>query len=559
MKKLLLLLVAVSLSLWVFPQSLTIEVAQHHFKIDETQKLILSHIDHIDSYNNLSDYDELIIKLDNDTFTFTNIPESISYTESYIVQKNALEYTLYFTNFPIISIQSETNIVDEPKTLASFTYTDDEQTVSSQIGIELRGGTSIGYPKKSYGIEFWEDEAGENTRKIQFKNLRKDDDWILKALYNEPLRMRSFVASKLWLDMHTLYYQDDEFDAKSGADLIYTEVFLNGTYNGVYNLSERIDKKQLKLKSYNGAIRGELYKGISWGNAAIFSELDAYDNANREWSGYEMKYPKEDDITDWGLLYNFTDFVINTDDAGFTESIWSLFNQDNNLDYFIFMNLLKSIDNIGKNIYLAKYNTDEPYFYVPWDLDATWGVNWTTNRDSVTQGILFNGLFDRILELNPDNYAAKVSEKWFAYRANLLSYESLTERFEQQYNQFKNQKIYERESLVYPNFPFEDEDFEYLKWWIEQRLLSLDQYFGHLSVNNPEQLSSILYPNPVNGNNVYIKNYETLIGQDVKIYNTLGRLVKQEVISQNFISVRDLEQGMYIVKMKESSFKLIIK
>ena len=106
-------------------------------------------------------------------------------------------------------------------------------------------------------MEFWNDTLGAVTSDVSFGELRTDDDWILDALYNEPLRLRSYVANKLWLSIHqNPYYIDERPNAKSAADVMYVEVFLNGNYNGIYNLSEQVDKKQLKLKSYKEIIRG---------------------------------------------------------------------------------------------------------------------------------------------------------------------------------------------------------------------------------------------------------------------------------------------------------------
>ena len=88
-------------------------------------------------------------------------------------------------------------------------------------------------------------------------------------------------------------------------------------------------------------MRGELYKGISAG-ATTFIELPNYDNGYRVWSGYEFKYPKEDEITDWDNIYQFTDFVMNSSDIDFTNSIWTKFDVSNYSDYFIFLNLMQS-------------------------------------------------------------------------------------------------------------------------------------------------------------------------------------------------------------------------
>ena len=483
MKLLLATYLLLALPLWA-QQSLTIDVVENHFKIDETHSLIVSHIENIESYDDLSSYSEVTISFNKDEYTFKSVPNILEYTNSYIISKLSNEYTLYFTQLPIISVKSQNTIVDEPKLLADFTYSDDQQVLTSNIGIELRGGSSQSYPKKTYDLEFWKDETGDDTYDVQFGDMRSDDDWILDALYNEPLRLRSYIANKLWLDMHSPHYLSDEPDAKSGADVMYVELFLNDDYNGIYNLSEQIDKKQLELKSYkDGAIRGELYKGVSWGDGAVtFTSLPVYDNNSRKWDGYELKYPKEDEITDWQKVHRFTDFIINSSDEDFIDDIWSNFNYDNYLDYFIFLNLLRATDNTGKNIYLAKYNDDEPYYYAPWDLDACFGTMWTGANEDITNDILTNGFHDRVIELNPDNYSTTIAERWVDYRENILETNNLIKIFEDRYQFLSENKIYEREALVYSNYQFSQQDLSYLLNWLHDRLNSLDAYFSNRPV-----------------------------------------------------------------------------
>ncbi len=543
-------------------QVLTINVPENNFGIDESNSLIVSHIQNIGNYTNTSEYDEIVITLGQNNYNFSSIPDSLEYSNSYLVtdSNSSNQYTLYFTLLPIVLIESNTTIVDEPKVLANFTYSDEEQVLVSNIGIELRGGSSQTYPKKTYDLEFWDDEVGDETNNVQFGELRSDDDWILDALYNEPLRLRSYVANKLWLEMHTPNYIDDEPNAKSGANVMYVEMFLNGQYNGLYNLSEQIDKKQLKLKSYNDNIRGELYKGISAG-ASTFTSLPSYDNDSRIWSGYEYKYPKEDDITDWENLYQFTDFVINSSEINFSSSIWTKFDEDNYIDYFLFLNLIRATDNTGKNIYLAKYKANEPYFYVPWDLDGCFGTIWDGTNANITNDILSNGFINRVIDIEPNDVSTNIANRWFNYRNNIFSNESLSNSISEQYNFLQANKIYERESLIYSNYLFDNEDLSYTLTWLESRLAYLDIYFGIiLSINEETSKTKvgIIYPNPAE-DRVYIDSSDILIGKKFKIYNNLGQLVAEDVINNNYVSIKRLKQGVYFIIIDSNSHKLIKK
>ena len=67
-----------------------------------------------------------------------------------------------------------------------------------------------------------------------------------------------------------------------------------------------------------------------------------------------------------------------------------------------------------------------------------------------------------------------------------------------------------------------------------------------------------IYPNPANGNTIYIK---TTNNTDVNIYNVLGKMVKSiEITAQkNNIDISNLSKGIYIVKMTVDNISLTKK
>lgn len=157
-------------------------VPENRYQIDTANELIICKID-MQQVPDLSSFDTVILSLDED-YEFLIHPGVITHQESYVVAYNNIEYELFFSIFPMISIDTDLEIVDEPKRLASFVYSDIEEIKTSLVGIELRGGLSQTFPKKTYDLEFWEDELGDDSKDMQFGNLREDDDWILDALYN---------------------------------------------------------------------------------------------------------------------------------------------------------------------------------------------------------------------------------------------------------------------------------------------------------------------------------------------------------------------------------------
>lgn len=558
MKKLFLSALLILIQIAGFSQTLTIDFPEYRFRIDPYNHIIVVQSQNIEVYTNLSEYEEINLNLTEFHFHFEEIPDNLEYTGMYSVNDGNSDYNLFFTQLPLLKIQSQGNIPNSYKIPAQFLYADNDQVVDATIGIEIRGGVSQGYPKKNYGIEFWEDAESETPVNVQLGNLRNDDDWILDGMYNEPLRIRSHTTSKLWLDMHQPYYQSLEQEARSGAGDYYVELFLNGRYSGIYQLSERVDRKLLKIKQFSAVIRGEIYKGKQWGDAVSFVSLHPFNNGNRYWGGYEMKYPKEADTTNWQNLYDFTDFVLNSSDIEF-EGIWSKFNYQNYLDYFIFLNLIRATDNTGKNIFLVKYDIGSPYFYVPWDLDGVFGTIWDGTNANITNDILTNGFMNRVISTDVGNYTEDVDARWAELRESILSVDQLTERFESSYDLLKANNIYTREAMVYPNYPFDQDSFDYMVDWIENRMAFLDIYFNY-HPDGIQELSSkewAVYPNPVYEN----FNIRTSIGfknMPFQIFDLQGKLIKSDIYSGQNISVSGMKQGFYIFRMGNLSEKIVV-
>jgi len=539
-------------------QSLDIVINQHHYQIDEDRKMIVSHIDNISDYQDLSDVTDLTILFDGEAFVFDENPDDITYSESYSVSSASTSYTLYFTELPLISIISQNDIVDEPKMPAAFIYSDSDQVINATIGIEIRGGLSQTFPKKTYDIEFWEDVSGEESIDVSFGNLRKDDDWILDGLYNEPLRLRSYNAHKLWLNMHTLYYQEEEPKAKSGADVMYAEVFLEGRYLGLYNISEQIDRKLLRIQKAEPDIKGELYKAIYWDEVILYEGIKDYDNEKREWGGWEYKYPK--DITDWTNIHDFTEFIVHSSDDSLSSELSERIDVNNLSDYFIFMNVLRALDNRGKNIYLARYDQGEPYIQIPWDLDGTFGLSWSGAEDPVTEGPISNRLYDRMMEVDPNDYLSMLKDKWSDYRTNILRTESLQDSLTTLYNYFNTNNIYEREAIVYPEFEYPESKLTYTHAWLMSRLDYLDSYFSSLSQTVPIKRHdvSLLYPKPAAGK-IYIQDYKDYLGQNVEIYTMSGHKVRSHTITGKEIDLAFLHSGTYVFVLGDKSYKIIVR
>jgi len=552
MKNLFTILIILITSNLIFSQNIEIIAKEGKFIKDENLNLIVCNYN-ITEYDDLTGINSLKIIIDNNSYEFEIIPVNLQFGVEYEVVYQTNSYRLYFSIMPIINIYSDFEIVDEPKILADFILTDttDADAIESFCGIELRGNYSQSLPKKSYDIELWEDETGAESNKISLLNMRDDDDWILISMYNEPLRIRNVTNHSLWRKIHTPYYIDQEDEAMSGIKTQYVEIAVNNEYLGIYALGEQIDKKQLQLKKYNSSIRGELYKAISWG-APTFSILPAYNNNSRIWGGFEMKYPKEDEITDWENIYNFVDFVINSTNENFENGVADEFIVDNAIDYFIFLNLLRATDNTGKNTYIAKYSDNEPYFYVPWDLDGTYGIIWNGNRENITNDILSNGFYERLLNSNINVFRENLANRWFELRENnALETDSIINSIYNNYYLLLTNGNYDREILKWGNDAIDLSNLEYTNTWINERFNYLDTYFSNITnITSYKQNNCKIYPNPTSG----IINLEFANNniKQISISDLTGKTIIEKVkIQQNeMIDLSNFESGIYIIKIQ---------
>jgi spore coat protein H len=492
-----------------------------------------------------------------------NLVPSASY---FVIDTMETSYELFFTQIPLLNIATSHEIIDESKASAYITINDTSQTsIKSYIGIEIRGASSQSWPKKKYEIEFWVDSLGTYTWDLPLMGMRKDKDWILEAMYNEPMRIRSFTNWHIWAKTHKLYYADTEKDAKPFINNRYVEVFINGSYKGIYALTEKIDRKQLQLKrTTTSKTEGELFKSYDWGQACQFISCPPYANKELVWGGYEMKYPNETDTANWQNLYSFTDFVVNGSETDFSDSFKNRFVWDNAVDYYIFLNLLAAYDNSAKNVYVAKYDQTSPYFYVPWDLDGTWGIFWDGVKHEYYNVVIGNRMYDRLFKESNHAFQESLEQRWNILRSSIYKEDSLISFFKTNRDALLHNNIYRREHIAWPQFNYQPSDFDELDRWVKKRLIFLDDYFKFSKdiVTNTfmkeYEKGYKIFPNPVTS--VLHIDLDHNVGKETIYVMTLdGKvLITQEVKGSSTLSLERLPKGVYGLKIGPNTEKLIV-
>ena len=215
------------------------------------------------------------------------------------------------SDIPIMIIDTEgKTILDEPKIMARMgiinngsgeknSITDSLNEYDGWIGIENRGNASARVSdKKPYTIETRNEDGSNNN--VKLLGLPKENDFVLRAGYIDKTLMRDALAYYMYRSM-----------GRWAPRTRYVELVLNGSYQGVYILEEKIkpDKHRLDItKMSSSDTSGEALTGgyiwcvnRRWGdeehNDLLFDTTGIYGNPRF------LKYPKPSDVVPKQLDY----------------------------------------------------------------------------------------------------------------------------------------------------------------------------------------------------------------------------------------------------------------
>ena len=395
----------------------------------------------------------------------------------------AVSATEVQTYIPTIRLQFSA-LSKDTFSAASFIFANNDDTLALPALIRNRGGRSLNYQKKSYAIKLL-DENGQK-KDTAFFDMRKDNYWILDAMAIDKARMRNRVAMDLWLDFSAKpYYAADEPNMCNGYRGKFVEVYVNDEYQGLYCLTERVDRKQLKLKkAKNDTINGVLYKSAGW-QGGFFRNVSPYDNQSATWMRFEYEYPDaEDSLITWTPLYEVMNFVDTASAQVFAEQITSLLDIPVWMDYYIFTNLLSARDNCGNNLYLSYYNINlnSKLLVTPWDVDHSFGRMYNAQVEDVQAKCNWSEPYKRLERDLPDYYT-QLLRRYAELRGTFFTPQALTKRFSDYFDLFYSTGVAQRETErwngvndIELNFPDEE---DHIASWIEQRLIYTDSLFQY--------------------------------------------------------------------------------
>jgi len=312
------------------------------------------------------------------------------------------------SSLPVVTIESESRIGDEPKTRARLRVVEDGAlTLDGLIGIELRGRSSqVYFPKRQFGLEFRTE--GDIQTESSLLGMPSESDWVLLGPYSDKSFLRDALTFELARRM-----------GRWAPRSVFVELFLLQSapgppyeeYQGLYLATERISR---------GAGRIDLPRSRRrpGDESGFIAKLDWLDPDTREvhftTPGGErviLVYPSAKDVTEEQVSYlkdYLEDFEASISEG---EPRYADFIEvDSWVDGMILQELAKNVDAYRSSTYLYKLPGGKLHLGPVWDFNQAYG-----NASYDEQASLIEGW--RVSLARPGSWFQRLfRDEWFRSR-----------------------------------------------------------------------------------------------------------------------------------------------
>ena len=511
--------------------------------------------------------------------------------------------TFTSSNLPILIISTNgQTVLDEPKIIADLQIIDngvgkrnnvtDTPTFTSKIGIELRGSSSQLFPKKPYGFEL-RDATGVNSVNASVLGMPSESDWVLNAMYND----KSLIREALTYDLNR---QSSKYYTPRYR---YCEVMLNGRYNGLYMLMEKIkrNKNRVNITSIKTTdIAGDAATGGYIFKIDKFTGTDA-----RSWNSpyavngktipIQIEKPKIDEVTEQQYQYAkqfITAFENTLAGAQFQDSTMGYqkyIHDDSFVDYLLTTEISRNVDGyrLSAFFYKDRDSKDGKIVMGPiWDYNLTYGnanycngnsyQSWSYNFNSVCGSDQYQIPFWWNRLLADRRFANNVRIKYQTLRKGLLQ----TARVHAYIDSVAN-VLNESQTRNFSRWPIlgvyvwpngyvgqtYQQEVDFLKTWVKNRLEWMDNAvmpFGSevLATEPTDSFRLTISPNPSAGDVTVHYQLQQRANVRLSLTDATGRMIsifswpsQSPGDHQEILPARSLpaQSGVYFLQVEADS------
>lgn len=506
---------------------------------------------------------------------------------------NVLAQSFSSSNLPLVVINTNgQQIKDDPKITANMgiiwngpgnrnTLNDPMNNYNGKIAIEIRGSSSQMFPKKGYGFETKSDALLDID--VSLLGMPEENDWVLYAPYTDKTMIRDVLTYTL--------------DASMGhwsPRCRFVELFLNGSYEGVYLLMEKIKRNQNRVDIAKLLITDNTGENLTGG---YIIKIDKTTGGGGEgWSSdfmnsvgrtfYQYDYPKAKEITSAQRSYiqgyiRKMEYSLNSENFTFAGNYHEFLNDSSFIDFMIINELAKNVDGYRLSSYLYKGKNDRINCGPIWDFNLTYG-NADYYNGWRTEGFQYNANLGTDYWQNPfwwnklmkdAEYVKKLKRRWSLLRKNELSDQRITFVIDSLTTLLSEAKTrnYQRWTAVlgikvWPNYyvgsTYNDEIY-WMKSWVNNRLYWLDQQWPYDFTETSDQMaiqSHSVYPNPFHDQlTVQLSSNLNTTGF-AEIYHSDGRLIKKSSVQidngQFQLDLSDekgFKPGLYLLRVAQNN------
>ncbi len=480
------------------------------------------------------------------------------------------------TSFPIVLINTDEFCIPDPdnKYVAHMGIinnypgtnkpTDSCNEFDGRISINLRGQTSLHWPKKQFRIET-QDSAGENLN-VGLLGMPADNDWILYGPFGDKSLMRNEMAFTLGRKLG--YYE---------PRTRYCELLLNGEGMGLYILTEKIKRNANRVNIAN--LKPADITGVDVTGGYIIK----YDKGS---NNLQYVDPDQDEIMPEQQSYInsfFSDYFTVLKTNKFLDPVegYKKYIDDQSLvDYIIISEVMRNCDAYLYSTYMYKDRDDRDgriKFGPLWDFDFSMG-NVNFQDAHLTNGWQFayptNNKI-KVREILRDTvFVNYLNTRWSELRNNMLSNDSLIYLIDSLSHYIEKARL--RNYTIWPviQYPLSyynvyaksyDEEITHMKNWLTERLSWMDEnmpriYYpltGDYNIINTANESLSVYPNPFT-DKLYVEFCAGSPGQIIfELYDITGKKIASSVVNtydegdqlfiMDGIELKQAGRGLYLL------------